>query len=342
MELSERELLKKFLDNTYTPEEWQEIQLLLQRSEVQEALEKLTWKDWLEDVKPSGRKQRRMLQGIRARLDDRLKERPDGKAEAVRRMPAASILRFAAVWMGVVLAIGLALVCLNRSTRINKEQVALQRMVNQAGIPVHYVLPDGSEVFLGAGSVLTYPTGFSGSERRIDLSGEAFFSVKHNADKPFVVYTEDLRTTDVGTSFKIEAFKGHRITVAVASGKVSVSRQEQGVSRQVALLTPGRMVLWDRSAQKALIDEEDISSLDQWTTGALIFEKETMRDVARTLERRYGVTILLEDSSVEQYRVTGTFSAGQPVGDILKMLSMLGKFHFEPNGKSGFTINHTK
>lgn len=283
-----------------------------------------------------------MLEDLKTRLEGGLRRQGGGKPAAVRRMPGRSLLRLVAVWTGVILATGLAVAYLHTAIRREERPLALQHIVNRLGVPMHYVLPDGSEVFLGAGSTLVYPTGFVGDERRIDLSGEAFFRVRHDAARPFVVYTDSLKTTDVGTSFKIEAFAGQLIKVAVASGKVSVSRQEGGLSRQLALLSPGGMLSWDRTAQKASVGQKDVSGLEQWTDGTLVFEREAMADVAQTLERRYGVRIVLSDPNVAQYKVSGTFSGGQPVGDILKMLSMLGKFHSEPNGKSGFVITQMK
>jgi ferric-dicitrate binding protein FerR (iron transport regulator) len=332
MELSKRELLKKFLNGAYTPEEWQEIQSLLRRPDAQQALEELTWQDWLQDEEPANSDERRLLRKWKRRLD----------AGSKHKIIALHPLRLAAVWIGILLITGVTFIGLHKNSRKPQGPVAWQRIVNPQGLPVRYILPDSSEVFLGAGSAITYPDGFGGSERRINLTGEAFFRVRHRAEKPFIVYTEDLRTTDIGTSFKIEAFAEKPITVTVATGKVSISSRDGGSSRQLALLTPGGKISWDRSAQKASLTQENVDNPGQWAAGALIFEKETLEDIARALERRFAVQITLADAGMAQYRVTGAFSASQTVGDILQMLSMLGKFHYESNGNNCFLITRKK
>src|SRR5690606_42018287 len=119
---------------------------------------------------------------------------------------------------------------------------------------------------------------------------------------------------------------------------VDVRSVEDGPTKSLALLPPGLKVTWNGQNGKAVQSKADIASLEQWKAGDMIFDEQLLGRVAGELERRYGVQIVFRDKDLANSRVGGTFSAGEPVTSILKMLSVVGEFSYENKDDKTFTI----
>ncbi len=165
----------------------------------------------------------------------------------------------------------------------------------------------------------------------MQLSGEAFFQVVHNPEKPFIIHTGPIRTKVLGTSFKIDAFEGQEVSVAVATGKVDVSAVKDGQLSNLALLTPGLKATWNEHTGKIIKDKTDIANLEKWKTGELIFEEQLLSQVISQLERRFQVRITFREPEIARRRIGGTFSSAEPLENILKMLGVVGQFSYEKN-----------
>lgn len=168
------------------------------------------------------------------------------------------------------------------------------------GQKMRITLPDGSLVNLNAGSTLSYPEHFSNEERALTLTGEAFFQVMRNEEKPFIVKSQNLTTTVLGTSFNIKAFDSISNSVAVVSGKVKVEN-----SRQAMILNPNQQTSQINGTLK--MEEVNAKKLVDWTQGVLRFEDATLKNVMKSLERWYGVKFILKNSELEKCKFTGQF-----------------------------------
>lgn len=212
--------------------------------------------------------------------------------------------------------------------------VQYAELANPGGIPKLYFLPDGTKIWLAAGSTLKYPEQFAKKRRGVELSGEAFFDVTRDEQRPFTIRTGDIETCVLGTSFKITAFSGQEQEISVATGKVSVSSNGQ----EVALLTRGLQVRHNSETGENTRTEIDPATLEQWKTGVLIFDKQPLNLVAEQLERRYGIDIEFANRQIGIRRIRGVFASEEQVETIMELLSIAGNFRYRKSGEKHYKI----
>ncbi len=325
-------LLRKFLNGYCTPEELKEVDKLLQEPGGKKILDSLmeeqATKEWKSTTIDSSPEQV-------ARWKMNMYDRIAASKPTTRQWISMHFLQYAAVGIGIIVVGAIAFLQLNK---IPMNHLAFIEKTNEHGIPQVYILPDSSEVFLGAGSTLRYPENFNEDTREVQLQGEGFFQVKRNEEKPFIIQTGNIETRVLGTSFKVESFQGFPVEVSVATGKVSVRERIGKQINEVALLTRGMKVAWDSLSRKASSGTVDVYGLEQWKAGDIVLDEQTLEYVAEELQRRYNVEITIMDKETESHRVSGTFIKDQPVHKILGMLGLVGKFRFETTNNQSFKI----
>jgi len=348
MQAEDKELLKKFLYGHCTPEENQRVQELLLLPDAEEVMQELTFQEWNEPEMPVAESASATgISTVMNRWKEKLNTRIAAGAQETEETewvskPGINVfsLRYAAVWAGLLIVGFLAIQQFRKTNR--PDIITYVQKINRQNKPVKYLLPDSSEVYLGPGSRLRFPAQFAGRTRELSLQGEAFFQVKHNALKPFMIHTGEILTQVLGTSFKVQAFEGQRLVVAVATGKVGVSRHTAKLSETLALLTPGHTVTWNSKTGEAVEGTTDISGLQQWTSGDMVFEEQTMAEIALELQRRYAVQLDFADKSIADHQVSGTFPANKPIEKIMKALAAAGKFQYETSNHKSFKIYKSK
>jgi len=167
-------------------------------------------------------------------------------------------------------------------------------------------LPDGTKVWLNAASTLRYPATFSSlSERRVVLSGEAYFEVVHNAKQPFIVETAGLNVKDIGTKFNINSYTeepGIKTTLLEGSAAVSiVPAKDAAISAQKTSSTPPIIVKVVKAGQQAVLTQERIAiaaiNADEaisWKNGFFQFQNDDLKTGMRQIARWYNVDIIYE------------------------------------------------
>lgn len=190
-------------------------------------------------------------------------------------------------------------------------------------------LNDGSEVVLNSGSKLSYPSDFGVTSRKIQLTGEAYFKVAEDKEKPFVVSSEGIETTALGTEFNVRAYDDQAISVALTKGKVRVIRKEelgQGGGEQVTLI-PGEGVKYndDKTLTKFHFNEKEYTS---WTRGILYFHNASQEEVIRKLEKWYGVKFEFINESPRKWGYTGEFDR-KSLESVLISIGFAMDFSFE-------------
>ena len=176
--------------------------------------------------------------------------------------------------------------------------------VAQTGVGEHKVvqLPDGSTVQLNAMSVLKYPIVFDGTEREVELKGEALFEVAKNADQPFIVKSNSIYTTVLGTVFNIRAYALESIAVSLLEGSVNV----EGVGGGTVLQPMEQAVFRnsDESPQVQIFDSGDVMA---WLNGDLVLSRTSFKELQRIAKRRYGTNIKFDRAEIAEYTVSGKF-----------------------------------
>ncbi|NML37708.1 DUF4974 domain-containing protein [Chitinophaga sp. G-6-1-13] len=329
-------LLQKFLEGRCTTEELRQAKLLLDTGEGRALLdalmrrrEMMVWDNPPEESAAMqqlwSQKQQEMQQRIAAYE----------ASMAAEKKPAIhwrKVLRYAAIWTGLIMLSGLALWKFGKSRR----PVHYVEMTNAKGAPRRHVLPDSTVVYLAAGSSVKYPDSYPQTGRDIELSGEAFFDVAPDDIHPFTIRSGVLLTRVLGTAFRITAYEGQIQEVVVTTGKVSISALQEEKTTELAQLTAGRKITWQPETGKAIQSAADIRSIEQWKAGDLVFTDMQMAEVVLALERRYGVTCRFEKTVTAKHVVSGTFSATDSLTGVLDMLGFVGKFsyHLSADGKT--------
>lgn len=170
-------------------------------------------------------------------------------------------------------------------------------------------LEDGSVATLGASSAIAAK--FTDKQRNVTLlSGEAFFEVKPDPSRPFVVAADGVEVTVLGTAFDVR-LSSAGVAVELAHGSVNVARDHDG-ARHDNSLTPGEMIVVDRQTGQALrsrIAQQDIAA---WRAGQLFVTNATIGSVVEQLQRYHGAWIMTPDGSLAAQRVTGLYDLRDP------------------------------
>ncbi|MDP2058528.1 MAG: DUF4974 domain-containing protein, partial [Flavobacteriaceae bacterium] len=192
------------------------------------------------------------------------------------------------------------------------------------GARTKFQLPDGSTGYLNSGSRLKYPVQFT-SERKVELSGEAFFDVVHNTEIPFHVNTRNLNIKVLGTTFNVIANEDEQTEeIVLQTGKVDVSSKN---GKQLAIMAPNEQLTLDTEKRTFTKNEIQASQYSTWTEGKLVFRNENMQQVARRLSRWYNAEVVVDDRLLDNYTFHATF-IDEPLDEVLKLLSLTTPLSF--------------
>ena len=238
-------------------------------------------------------------------------------------------LRIAAGFIGAVFALS-AVYWLYRGGGRGKSYEMSVSAPPQANESRYLILPDSSRVVLHAGSQIGYTAG-SGKTRQVSLSGEAYFEVKPDKVRPFIIHTGKVITTVLGTAFNIRAYPGQdQITVTVSRGKVKVE-DDTGV---LGILTGDQEIVYSSRSQKA----EKVVKQDhnmEWVREGMEFESVSFKKIASYLDRRYGVTIRFDNPALEGCPITATFNGTETLSEVLDIITITRQaaYRMQNNGK---------
>ena len=200
------------------------------------------------------------------------------------------------------------------------------------GAKTKTILPDGTLIWLNAGSRITYSQGFGVDDRQVRLTGEGYFEVTENAALPFQVNTEELQVSVPGTKFNFSNYPDNEeAIVSLMDGIVQVGNLKTGEKRR---LSPDERALLTKKTGQLRIANYKTQHTAGWTNGYLFFDDELLPDIAKTLERSYNVIIRIADRSLETLRFYCDFSRReQTVEEALRLLESTGKLTYVRNGK---------
>jgi ferric-dicitrate binding protein FerR (iron transport regulator) len=201
-------------------------------------------------------------------------------------------------------------------------------------------LPDGSKLWLNAGSKVKYADGFANGRRELTLTGEAFFDVKHDPEHPFIIHTGRLDIKVLGTSFNVKAYPNDStIETTLIKGKVEIDLK--GDPQSNIVLQPNEKVVIPVKRSPAVHTTENevlrrtvtpdptYRTLIEtsWVEDKLVFRNETFSDVTMRLERWYNIHFSFEDQRFMQDKLTGYFK-DQPIKNVMDALQISLGFHY--------------
>ena len=187
------------------------------------------------------------------------------------------------------------------------------------GVITKAVLPDGSEVWLNSLSTLTYPQRFSENERTVQLSGEAYFSVKSDNKHRFNVETpQRMIVSAYGTEFNVSAYDAEtNHVVTLVSGNLEIS--SQFYSNEAIVLNVDEKTVLDISTGSINVAMADTYVETAWKDGKMVFRREKLDNIATRMSRKFGVDIVLDGEKLKEYEYTATFTT-ETLEDILDLL----------------------
>lgn len=189
------------------------------------------------------------------------------------------------------------------------------------GMREKMVLPDGSRVWLNAGSILIYPSTFMTSERNVFLMGEGFFEVKKDSLHPFVVSTRYLNLQVLGTSFNVSAYPdAAKVTATLETGSLNVRVCPDSVSY---VLEPDQQLAYIPATHAIERRQVRASDYSEWRMGGLFFDNVAFEEILRVLERTYGVKIHIRTSAYHNQKIYVHFNKGESLENIFQILKLV-------------------
>ncbi len=197
-------------------------------------------------------------------------------------------------------------------------------------------LPDGTQVWLNAGSKMSYSQGFGVNDRKVKLEGEGYFEVTHNAEKPFVVNTSEMDVRVLGTKFSFRNYSDDQeAVVSLNEGKVALKNRLRDMPEQ--LLAPNERMILNKRTGDMTLQRVKAENTAVWLNNELFFDEELLTDIAKKLSRSYNVRIEVADSLCSR-RFYGSFKiTGNTLDEVLQTMASTNKMKFRKN-KNGYIL----
>ena len=208
------------------------------------------------------------------------------------------------------------------------KEIKYNTIYNPRGSKVQSLtLIDGTQVWLNAESSLTYPTAFVGNERKVSITGEAYFEVTHDATKPFIVSKADVDVTVLGTHFNVNAYDDEEtIKVTLLEGSVKVNNGADS-----KMIKPGEQAYTIGNGQLVISKNADLEQVMAWKNGKFQFNDASIETIMKEIARWYDAEVAYEG------KISGHFvadiSRDVPVSKLLHILELTNRVHFNIEGK---------
>ena len=198
-----------------------------------------------------------------------------------------------------------------------------------AGSRTHIELGDGTKVWLNHGSKLKYPYRFEGKNRKVFLTGEAYFEVAHNSKFPFIVGTNRLDVKATGTAFNVSAYPDDdAVETTLVEGKVIL--YERNSNSEIKGLTPGESLKFDAIKNVYTIEKGNTVKYTAWKDGLLVFKNDMIDEVAKKLERWYNIDVEIKSGKIKEFPFTATFT-DETLPQVLELLSLASPVSYQLN-----------
>ncbi|HEV2482125.1 MAG TPA: FecR domain-containing protein [Puia sp.] len=192
-------------------------------------------------------------------------------------------------------------------------------------------LPDGSTVLLHGGSRLAIAKDFNAGTREVTLSGEGYFDIRRDDNRPFIVHAKTVNTTVLGTTFNVRAWPGQpAVVVTVTDGKVKVT----GPQRTYGIIGSNEQIAIDSATDRSIGQRINADAALSWKKEYLILDDISLIEAVRLIENKYGVKITLAKDAPGNCRISATFLAHESLQQVLAVVSAVteGVYTTRPDG----------
>lgn len=313
------DLIRKYISNVLTADELMALRQAVQGSSDNE-IASLLEKEWdsLKQAQP-------IDESVRRQMFAKIKSQIGLKQYAIRRF-GRNILKYASIALLLVLsALSVYLFIDNRQmAALTANQISVK---TAEGERTTVRLPDGTTVRLNGKSELDYKQDFGLTDRQVQLTGEGFFSVAHNAEKKFVVNTKFIDIEVFGTQFNVYSYENKdKVEMALVKGHVKVVANRPPY--QVLDVHPNQKIVYEkRSGKMQLIDT--YNQLETaWMTHDLVFHSEPLKTVLECVGRKFGLSIHTDKSVNLNDTYTGMFDETN-IREVIQILSIHYGFSYQ-------------
>ena len=213
------------------------------------------------------------------------------------------------------------------AAKVQGEEIIYNTMRVPVGEFYQLALSDGSKVWLNSMTELRFPVTFTGEERRVYLTGEAYFEVAHDSKYPFIVETEKGMEVKVyGTEFNMNTYRENMVQTVLVKGKVGIRVDDTG---KEVMLAPGQIAEYEEKTGTVRVEEVDPYRYIAWRDGEFVFERETIEEIMERLSRWFDVKVSYENESLKRKRFTGVISRYEDIEQVLRLIEGPATLRFE-------------
>lgn len=288
--------------------------------------EKQSVKEWLEE-NPENEdilfREREFFNAVILSGDHRNTEYLTYKKPLHRYPVIKEILKIAAV-IAIVAGLGIYF----HTTKMNEIQLANNVIKVPPGQRVNITLPDGTNVWLNAGSEIKYPAYFTDTKREVELDGEAYFNVLHDKDKAFIVRTHKCDIEVLGTIFNVECYSGSQeFSAALMEGSVKITNKDNPSNTLVLSLNHEAKLL------DGVLKESPITDFEyyRWQEGLICFKDINFSLLMQRFEKCYDVDIIIENKQIAGQVFSGKFRFSDGIDNALRILQKDAGYTYEKN-----------
>lgn len=319
-------LLERFMRGETSPDEEQILSDWLHSPEAEDQLSiyyRETWQNSGSGL--AAEVQGRMFERVKSQMRNATQEL--NKRKQKRTMQIRRLFQYAAI---ILLIIGSGVGGHLYTVPPTEPSVTDKNYLVQTGKGqrANITLPDGTVVWLNSYTQLHYNANYGTTQRIVSLTGEAYFEVAKDKEKPFIVETEGMNVEALGTTFNVKAYReDSQIVTTLFSGSVRVSSDRDNV-----ILSPDENATFERNSGKLIMHKLDNSSYAKmWRNNDLVFNGETLEEIAVLLNRMYNVQIVFKSEHIKKYRFSGVI-CNNSLDNVIELISLTSPITYETRG----------
>ncbi|MEI7423745.1 MAG: FecR domain-containing protein [Prolixibacteraceae bacterium] len=245
--------------------------------------------------------------------------------------PRQNILFRRMLQMAAMLLVTFGLGWATRFISLKQEQkpplITMQEIFVPKGQVNQVFLADGTRIWINSDTHLTIPSVFTSKERVVQLSGEAFFSVAKDANRPFRVEVKGQQIEVLGTTFNVRAYdNSDEIETTLETGQIKLL-----AGNQTASLQPGEQSIFDKSSNKLTVEKVDPLTFSSWKNGRYEFHNKDLTEVFKIVERWYDVEITMDENYFSKMHFSGVIKRNKDVQHFLELLNHTVPISYEMN-----------
>ena len=212
------------------------------------------------------------------------------------------------------------------------EEISFNDLTTPRGGEFKVTLEDGTEVWLNADSKLRYPETFEGEERRVEVTGEAYFKVAKNTEKPFYVVSGGQEVRVYGTEFNVHAYDDEA-TIFTTLVEGSISLRPVNGNKSELMLTPGKQAQFNKDNASAHVVKVDTDVVTSWRSGTFVFEDQNLEQIMRTLSRWYDFEYEFADQKVASTVFMGSIPRYGSFAEVVEIFKKMGGIQLHQRGR---------